>query len=65
MDFKVGYKLEGEWRANLRYADDIILLATLEAQLHRVDRVSRKYVDKTKILWCSRALCISNLRFVI
>ena len=42
---------------NLRHADDIILLATLEAELQelvdRLDRVSRKYsllinVDKTK-----------------
>jgi len=44
---------------NLRYADDIILLATSEAELHklvdRLDRVSRKYsllinVDKTKVM---------------
>jgi len=43
---------------NLRYADDIILLATSEAELQdlvdRLDRVSRKYsllinVDKTKV----------------
>ena len=53
------------WRANdhepslLRYADDIILLATSEAELQelmdRLDRVSRKYsllinVDKTKVM---------------
>ena len=35
------------WRANLRYADDIILLATWEAELQELvdclDRVSRKY----------------------
>jgi len=43
---------------NLRYADDIILLATSEAKLQelvdRLDRVRRKYsllinVDKTKL----------------
>jgi len=42
---------------NLRYVDDIILLATSEAELHelvdRLDRVSRRYsllinIDKTK-----------------
>ena len=41
MDFKVDYKLEG------KYADDIILLATSEAELQelvdRLDRVSRRY----------------------
>ena len=44
---------------NLRYADDIILLATSEAELQelvdRLDRVSRKYsllinVDTTKVM---------------
>jgi len=44
---------------NLRYADDIILLATSEAELQelvdRLDRVSRRYslvinVDKTKVM---------------
>ena len=44
---------------NLRYADDIILLATSEAELQelvdRLDRVSREYsllvnVDKTKVM---------------
>jgi len=44
---------------NLRYANDIILLATSEAELQelvdRLDRVSRKYslvinVDKTKLM---------------
>jgi len=43
---------------NLRYVDDIILLATSEAELHelvdRLDRVSRRYsllinIDKTKM----------------
>ena len=62
-DFKVDYKLEGEW--NLRYAGDIILLATSEAELQelvdRLDRVCRKYslfinVDKTKVEMCRAAL---------
>ena len=44
---------------NLSYADAVILLATLEAELQesvdRLDRVSRKYsllinVDKTKVM---------------
>ena len=44
---------------NLRYADDIILLATSEAELQelvdRLDRVSRKYsllinIDKTRVM---------------
>jgi len=44
---------------NLRYADDIILLATSKAELRQLvnplDRVSRKYnllinVDKTKVM---------------
>jgi len=44
---------------NLRYADDIILLATSEAELQelvdRLDRVSRRYsllisIDKTKVM---------------
>ena len=49
MDFKVDYKLEGGWSRTFanRYADDIIPLATTEAELQalvdRLDRVSRKY----------------------
>jgi len=31
MDFKVDYKLKAELITDLRYADDIILLATSEA----------------------------------
>ena len=62
-NFKVDYKLEGEW--NLRYAGDIILLATSEAELQelvdRLDRVCRKYslfinVDKIKVEMCRAAL---------
>ena len=45
MDFKVDYKLGGgRMVTNLRYADDIILLATSEAELqelvNHLDRVS-------------------------
>jgi len=51
---------------NLRYADDIILLATLEAELQelvdRLDRVSRKYsllinVYKTKVIAIDGTAC--------
>ena len=50
---------------NLRYADDIILLATSEAELQEVDcldRVSRKYsllinVDKTKVMASDGIAC--------
>ena len=58
MDFKVDYKSEG--------ADDIILLATSEAELQelvdRLDRVSRKYsllinVDKTKVMASDGIAC--------
>ena len=51
---------------NLRYADDIILLATSEAELqelvNRLDRVSRKYslhinVDKIKVMVSDGLAC--------
>ena len=51
---------------NLRYADDIILLATSEAELQelvdRLDLVSRKYsllinVDKTKVMASDGIAC--------
>jgi len=51
---------------NLRYADDIILLATSEAELQesvdRLDQVSRKYsllinVDKTKVMASDGIAC--------
>jgi len=51
---------------NLRYADDIIMLATSEAELQelmeRLDRVSRKYsllinVDKTKVMASDGIAC--------
>ena len=66
MDFKVDYKI-GEWIVmNLRYADDIILLATSEAELqelvNHLARVSRKYsllinVDKTKVMASNGIAC--------
>ena len=49
-----------------KYADDIILLATSEAELqelvHRLDHVSRKYsllinVDKTKVMASGGIAC--------
>ena len=54
------------WRANLRYADDVILLTTSEAELDelvdRLDCVSRKYsvvinVDKTKVMASDGIAC--------
>ena len=68
MDFKVDYKLEGGGRiiTNFRYAGDIILLATSEAELQelvdRPDRVSRKYsllinIDKTKVMASDGIAC--------
>jgi len=68
MDFKVDYKLEGQPRmiANLRYADDIILLATSAAELQelvdRLGQVSRRYslfinIDKTKVMASDGIAC--------
>jgi len=57
--FQGGLQIGGRLITNLCYADDIILLATTEAELQelvdRVDRVSRKYsllinVDTTKVM---------------
>jgi len=57
--FQGGLHIGGRMITNLRYADDIILLANSEAKLQewvdRLDRVSRKYsllinVDKTKVM---------------
>jgi len=51
---------------NLRYADDIILLATSEAELQelvdRLDQVSRRYsllinIDKTKVMASDGIAC--------
>ena len=45
--FQGGLQIGGRMITNLRYADDIILLVTSEAELQelvdRLDRVSRKY----------------------
>jgi len=57
--FQGGLQIRKRMITNLRYADDIILLATFEAELQelvdRLDRVRRKYsllinVDKTKVM---------------
>jgi len=44
---RVGLQIEGQIATNLGYADDIILLATSEAELQELvehlDSVSRKY----------------------
>ena len=66
VDYKGGLQVGGRMITNLRYADDIILLATSEAELqelvHRLDRVSRKYsllinVDKTKVMASDGIAC--------
>jgi len=57
--FQSGLQIGGRIVTNLCYTDDIILLATSEAELqelvYRLDRVSRKYsllinVDKTRVM---------------
>ena len=57
--FQGGLQIGGRMITNLRYADDIILLATSVAELQelvdRLDRVSRRYslvinIDKTKVM---------------
>jgi len=57
--FQGGLQIGGQMITNLCYADDIILLATSEAELQeladRLDRVSCRYgllvhIDKTKIM---------------
>jgi len=64
--FQGGLQTGGRMITNLRYADDIILLATSEAELHelvdRLDHVSRKYsllinVDKTKVMASDGIAC--------
>ena len=65
--FQGGLQIGGRMITNLRYADDIILLATTEAELQelvdRLDRVSRKYsllinVDKTKVMAIDGIACL-------
>jgi len=64
--FQGGVQIGGRMITNLRYADDIILLATSEAELlellDRLDRVSCKYsrlinVDKTKVMASDGIAC--------
>jgi len=64
--FQGGLQIGGRMITNLRYADDIILLATSEAELqelvNRLDRVSRKYslhinVDKIKVMVSDGLAC--------
>jgi len=64
--FQGGLQIGGRMIANLRFADDIILLATSEAELQElvdcVDRISRKYsllinIDKTKVMASDDITC--------
>jgi len=64
--FQGGLQIGAQMITNLRYADDIILLATSEAELQelvdRLDRVSRKYsllinIDKTKVMASDGIAC--------
>jgi len=64
--FQGGLQIGGQKVTNLRYGDDIIRLATSEAELQelvdRLDRVSRKYsllinVDKTKVMASDSIAC--------
>ena len=64
--FQGGLQIGGRMITNLRCADDIILLATSEAELQelvdRLDRVSRKYsllinVDKTNVMVSDGIAC--------
>jgi len=64
--FQGGLQIGGRMITNLRYADDIILLAISEAELqelvYRLDRVSRKdslliNVDKTKVMASDGIAC--------
>ena len=64
--FQGGLQIGGRMIRNLRYADDIILLATSEAELQelvdRLDRVSCRYsllisIDKTKVMASDGIAC--------
>ena len=64
--FQGGLQIEGQIVTSLRYADDIILLATSEAELQelvdRLDQVSRKYsllinVNKIKLMASDGIAC--------
>jgi len=65
-EFQGGLQIGGRIITNLRYADDIILLATSEAELQelvdRLDLASRKYsllinVNKTKVMASDGIAC--------
>jgi len=70
--FQGGLQIGGQMITNLRFADDIILMASSEAELQelvdRLDRVSRRYsllinIDKTKVMASDGIACrilISN-----
>src|ERR1043165_1278327 len=64
--FKGGIKIGGRKISNLRYADDIVLLAKsvteLQGLIDRLDEVSQKFglminIDKTKVMGMDRADC--------
>jgi len=64
--FQGGLQIRGRMITNLCYANDIILLATSEAELQelvdRLDRVSRRYsllinIDKTKVMVSDGIAC--------
>jgi len=64
--FQGGLQTGGRMITNLRDADDIILLATSEAELQelvdRLDQVSREYillinVDKTRVMASNGIVC--------
>jgi len=64
--FQDGLQIGGRMITNLRYADNIILLPTSEAELQelvdRLDRVSRRYsllvnIDKTKVMASDGIAC--------
>jgi len=69
--FQGGIRIGGRRVTNLRYADDIILLANSEVELQdlvdRLDRVSQKYsllinVEKTKVMASDGAPCNINIQ---
>ena len=64
--FQGGLQTGGRMITNLRHADDIILLATSEAELQelvdRLDQVSREYillinVNKTRVMASNGIVC--------
>ena len=64
--FQGGLQIGGRMITNLRYADDVIMLASSEAELQelvdRLDRVSRRYsllinIDKTKVMASDGIVC--------